>query len=202
AALDVVRGGASSIPEDVLLSLNVSPRTLESGELNATVFLAILRRHGVAPNRVILELTEREAVREPEHLRDTLRGIQLAGVRVAADDVGAGNAGLRLLSQIHFDIVKLDLSLVQEGARRETSLAVIRSLADLAARWGAMVVAEGVETPAQLHLLRSIGVPLAQGYLLGRPSAIPDARTLDLDEIESPRDRLARVGLIPVAAGR
>jgi diguanylate cyclase (GGDEF)-like protein len=116
AALDAVLAGARDLPPSSLLSLNVSPQTLESGELSPTAFLAILRRHGIAPSQVILELTEREAVREPERLRDALRGVQLGGVRVAADDVGAGNAGLRLLSQFQFDVVKIDLSLVQGGS--------------------------------------------------------------------------------------
>ena len=72
-------------------------------------------------------------------------------MRLAADDVGAGNAGLRLLSQLRFDIVKIDLSLVQGGAVREPSLEVVRTLRDLADRWGALVIAEGIETPAQLE---------------------------------------------------
>jgi diguanylate cyclase (GGDEF)-like protein len=188
AALDVVLGGAAGIPDDVLISLNVSPRTLESGDLNATVFLAILRRHGVAPNRVILELTEREAVREPERLRDTLRGVQLAGVRVAADDVGAGNAGLRLLSQFQFDVVKIDLSLVQGsrgGVGSDQTLSVLGSLVQMADRLGAMTIAEGVETPEQLRTIRELGITAGQGYLLGRPSDEHVITRVDLDALAS-----------------
>jgi EAL domain-containing protein (putative c-di-GMP-specific phosphodiesterase class I) len=108
-------------------------------------------------------------------------------MRVAADDLGAGNAGLRLLSQIHFDIVKIDLSLVQAGARRETSLDVLRSLAELAARWGAFVIAEGVEAAGQLRVLRELRIPAAQGYLLGRPGATTAGGILDLDAMSSPQ---------------
>ena len=68
------------------------------------------------------------------------------GFRLAADDVGAGNAGLRLLSEIQFDIVKIDLSLVQGGVLHDPSFAVLRALQELAARWHATIVAEGVET--------------------------------------------------------
>ena len=63
-------------------------------------------------------MTEREAIRDPDRLRTVLLGIQDAGVKLAADDVGAGNAGLRLLSQFRFDVVKIDLSLVQRGDQR------------------------------------------------------------------------------------
>ena len=86
---------------------------------------------------------------------------------------GAGNAGLRLLSQLRFDIVKIDLSLVQGGALHDASLEVVRTLRDLADRWGALVVAEGIETPAQLDVVRSLGIGAGQGYLLGRPTRPP-----------------------------
>jgi len=189
AALDVVLAGMAGIPEDVLISLNVSPRTLETGDLNATVFLAILRRHGVAPGRVILELTEREAVREPERLRETLSTVQRAGVRVAADDVGAGNAGLRLLSQFQFDVVKIDLSLVQGGTRRgnggDQTLSVLGSLVQMADRLGALTIAEGVETPEQLRTIRELGIAAGQGYLLGRPGPGHDLSWIDLEALAS-----------------
>ena len=90
-------------------------------------------------------------------------------MRIAADDVGAGNAGLRLLSQLRFDIVKIDLSLVQGGVVRATSQEVVLTLKDLADRWGALVIAEGVETVEQLEFVRSLGIRAGQGYLLGVP---------------------------------
>src|SRR6185369_16827813 len=149
AALDVVLRGAYDLPDWVTLSVNISPRTLEAAEFSATTFLAILRRHGVAPDRITLELTERESIRDPERLRAALHGIQSAGVRIAADDVGAGNAGLRLLSQFRFDVVKIDLSLVQRGGDDQGS-SVLRSIVEVAARMGASTTAEGIETSGQL----------------------------------------------------
>lgn len=106
------------------------------------------------------------------------------GMRVAADDVGAGNAGLRLLSQMRFDIVKIDLSLVQEGAERDSSRAVLRSLFELAARWQASVIAEGLETISQLRMVRELAVTAGQGYLLGRPMPEPALDRVDLAAIE------------------
>jgi EAL domain-containing protein (putative c-di-GMP-specific phosphodiesterase class I) len=102
-------------------------------------------------------------------------------MRVAADDVGAGNAGLRLLSQIRFDIVKIDLSLIHGGAVRATSQEVVQTLKDLADRWEALVIAEGIETVEQLQFVRSLGIRAGQGYLLGIPSESPSADPLDLD---------------------
>jgi EAL domain-containing protein (putative c-di-GMP-specific phosphodiesterase class I) len=114
----------------------------------------------------------------------------VAGIRVAADDVGAGNAGLRLLSQLRFDIVKIDLSLIQGGARHDASLEVVRTLHDLADRWGALVIAEGIETPAQLDVVRSLGIGAGQGYLLGRPTDRPSTEPLDLDALARSTDWL------------
>jgi len=187
AALDAVLRGAVNVSENLDLNLNVSPRTLESVEFNATVLLAILKRHNVRPERVILELTEREAVQNPERLRVAIQAVQRAGIRVAADDVGAGNAGLRLLSQFKFDVVKIDLSLVQ-GARQDQTLSVLTSLVQLANRWGAQTIAEGVETPAQLRTIRKLGITSGQGYLLGRPGTERDIAWVDLDALEARED--------------
>lgn len=193
ACAAAVLAGATAIDGQCSLSINLSPRTLQAPEFGAEAFVANLEAAGWAPARVIVEVTEREAVDDLERLRAVLGRLQALGIRIAADDVGAGNAGLRLLSQIHFDIVKLDLMLVQEGARRDSSLAVVRSLADLAARWGAIVVAEGVEMPSQLRMLRAVGIPLAQGYLLGRPSATIEHRRLDLAALEAADDLQALI---------
>ncbi len=179
----VVRGAVTKLAPDQRISLNISPRSLAAPEFGAGFLLGLLRHHGIAPQRVTIELTERESVEDVERLRNVLRSLQAVGIGIAADDVGAGNAGLRLLSQIPFDIVKIDLSLVQAGAQRDAALAVLRSLTDLAARWGAMAVAEGVETSAQLRIVRDLGIGAAQGYLLGRPVESPSARFVDVEAL-------------------
>ena len=101
-----------------------------------------------------------------------------AGMRVAADDVGAGNSGLRLLSQVKFDIVKIDLSLVQGGISQDPSHAVLRALQELAAQWKASIVAEGVETAEQMTTLLNLGCDEAQGYLFSRPVPASEAGRL------------------------
>jgi diguanylate cyclase (GGDEF)-like protein len=165
------------------LTLNISPRTLGSDEFGVKTLVSLLARHGIEPSRVVLELTERATVDDMERLVRAVGSCRAAGMRLAADDVGAGNAGLRLLAQLRFDIVKIDLSLIQGGAVRETSQEVVRTLKDLADRWGALVIAEGVETPEQLEFVRSLGIRAGQGYLLGRPSDTPTREAIDLDRL-------------------
>jgi diguanylate cyclase (GGDEF)-like protein len=165
------------------LSMNVSPRTLETEEFLPALLEEIFEDNGLPPQRVILELTERESVEDMDRLRRNLEACQKAGMLIAADDVGSGNAGLRLLSQIRFDIVKIDLSLVQGGVLRDSSLAVLRSLAEIARSWNAMIIAEGIETADQLDVVRSLGMTAAQGYFLGMPSTNLHVEPVDFDEL-------------------
>ncbi len=185
ACLQAVLAGAREIPDEQLLTVNVSPRTIEAPHFSAEMLLALLSRNGIAPGRVVVEVTEREQVEDIARLRANLAALQRAGLRIAADDVGAGNAGLRLLSQFRFDIVKIDLSLVQDGSERDASRAVLRSLRDLAQRWGASVIAEGIETISQLRSVRELGVTAGQGYLLGRPRPDPILPSIDIAAIEA-----------------
>ena len=82
------------------------------------------------------------------------------------------------------------MSLVQGGAANAGSLEVVRVLHDLADRWGALVVAEGIETPAQLDVVRSLGIGAGQGYLLGRPTDRPSTEPLDLERLSRSTDWL------------
>ncbi|HEX2470200.1 MAG TPA: EAL domain-containing protein [Candidatus Limnocylindrales bacterium] len=182
--LGIVAEGARLPERDVYLSVNLSPRTLESNLFHASELKAILQMQRIPLERVVLELTERERVEDLEQLRRNVAACRRAGMRLAADDVGAGNAGLRLLSEIHFDIVKIDLSLVQGGTMHDPSHAVLRALQELANQWKASIVAEGVETAAQLTVVRGLGIAAGQGYLLGRPSGRMDVDALVLDELE------------------
>jgi len=197
ACIAALLAGAGALALDQTISLNLSPQTLQSPEFSPAFLAGPLRRAGLHPERVILELTEREEVTDVETVRRRLVACQDAGFRIAIDDVGAGNAGLRLLSQIHFDIVKIDLSLIQAGARNAASLDVVRSLTDLAARWRAGVIAEGVETAGQLAMLQALGVRAGQGYLLARPAASPDLRSVDLAAL----DRRSAVPFLAVVNG-
>jgi EAL domain-containing protein (putative c-di-GMP-specific phosphodiesterase class I) len=124
----------------------------------------------------VLELTEHHPIGDIERVRTKLDACRRAGIRLAADDLGAGNAGLRLLSELRFDILKVDLSLVQRSSPGAPSSEVVTSVVGLAARTGALVIGEGVERPQQLQHHAALGVTAAQGFLLGRPEPLPASR--------------------------
>jgi diguanylate cyclase (GGDEF)-like protein len=182
-AIDVIAAAVGGGLGEGYLSFNLSPRTLEADQFRVSELISILRNHGLEPGRVVLELTEREAVEDMERLRKNLHACRVVGFRIAADDVGAGNAGLRLLSEIDFDIVKIDLSLVRGGAMRESALAVLSAIQDIAARADATVIAEGIETVDQLDVIREVGISRGQGFLLANTATEPEADTIDIERL-------------------
>ncbi|MFL5671580.1 MAG: EAL domain-containing protein [Chloroflexota bacterium] len=183
ACLKVVAEGAGELEPNVYLSVNLSPRTLESELFHPRALKAIFERRGIHTSQLVVELTEREEVNDLDGLRRNAAACREAGIRLAADDVGAGNAGLRLLSEIQFDIVKIDLSLVQGGILHDPAHAVLRALQELASRWQATTVAEGVETAEQLAAIRELGITTGQGYLLGRPSRERRVKRIDIESL-------------------
>lgn len=187
ASLETVLAGARGLDESLYLSVNLSPRSLEAPAFTATDVLAIASRYGIAANRLVVELTEREAVEDLARLRQALDALRRHGVRTAADDVGAGNAGLRLLSEVRFDIMKIDLTLVRAGTASQSADAVLRALRGLARRQEQAIVAEGVETPDELGMVMDLEFDAVQGYLLQRP-----APTLDADDLDFAGFRAAR----------
>jgi diguanylate cyclase (GGDEF)-like protein len=174
SCIETIVAGATELSPDFHLSVNLTPATIEAPEFSVAALLSILARHHFPPERLIVELTEQQPITDLERVRLKLETCRGAGVRLAADDVGAGNAGLRLLSEMRFDIVKVDLSLIQRSASSASSSAVVESVVSFAARTGALVVGEGVERPEQVAQLLALGVPAGQGYLLGRPGALPE----------------------------
>ncbi len=182
-SLETVLAGARGLGDRQYLSVNLSPRSLEAEAFSPYELLALARRHGIDPSRLVVELTEREAVEDMGRLREAMNALRRQGVRTAADDVGSGNAGLRLLSELPFDIVKIDLSLVRAGAAGGSAGAVLQALRDMAARRGQAIVAEGVETPGELEVVMGLGIDAAQGYLLQRPAPGMQAVALDLEAL-------------------
>ena len=174
ACVEAIVSAAASMPTELFLSVNMSPRTIEAPEFSAPAMLNILARYDFPPERLIIELTERQPIADLERVRHKLGACRSAGMRMAADDLGSGNSGLRLLSDLRFDIVKVDLGLVQRSSPGAPSSAVVESIVAFASRMGALVIGEGVEYEEQVEQLTQLGVTAAQGYLFSRPGPLPD----------------------------
>jgi len=157
------------------LSLNISPALLTS----FTKALAEVVKEADRP--IVLELTEHVVIDGYGPVRDALKRLGPT-VRLAVDDAGSGFASLRHILELRPDFVKLDISLVHDVDQDPVRQAMIAGLASFAQRTGCDLIAEGVESPAELNELMTLGVPYVQGYLLGRPAPVaqtdPDHRII------------------------
>jgi PAS domain S-box-containing protein len=164
AALTVL----AATPAPTYLSINVSPATATSDAL-----FEVLDRGDGTGTRVVLELTEHSSVTDYPTLRSALLRLRTLGVRVAVDDAGAGFASLSHILNLRPDIVKLDIALVRGIHADPARRALATGLLIFANEIGASLVAEGIETEAELTALREVGISYGQGFYLGRPAAQP-----------------------------
>ncbi|HET7082346.1 MAG TPA: EAL domain-containing protein [Candidatus Limnocylindria bacterium] len=174
ACMEAIVAAAAKMPRELFLSVNMSPRTIEAPEFSAPAMLSILARYDFPPERLVIELTEHQPIADLERVRLKLDTCRSAGIRVAADDLGSGNSGLKLLSDLHFDVVKVDLGLIQRSSNSAASSAVVESIVAFAVRTGALVIGEGVEREEQVVQLTQLGVTAAQGFLFSKPGPLPD----------------------------
>jgi PAS domain S-box-containing protein len=151
---------ADVLPPEAFVSLNVSPELLMSGRL-----AELLAGH---ERQVVLEITEHVAISDYAGLRRSLIGLG-PRVRLAVDDAGAGFASFRHILELAPDFVKLDIDLVRGIDTDPARQALVAGMTHFATDRGLHLIAEGIETKAELATLRSLGLEFGQGYLLGRP---------------------------------
>lgn len=147
-----------------LLFLNLHPLDLtDSRLLDPGMALADMS------SRVVMEITERAALEKIPDAMDKLRRLRDIGYRLAVDDLGSGYSGLTSFAMLEPDIVKLDMALVRGVDSNPTKQKLIKSVVELCRSMNVLVVAEGIETPAERDRCRELGVDLLQGFLIARP---------------------------------
>lgn len=149
---------------DATVAVNVSPRQFQSTDLTEVV-LSILKRSGLPPHRLELEITESMAVSEPEKVARVMRPLRSLGTKLAIDDFGTGHSNLSILTQLPFDVFKIDRQFVSALEADEQAPAIIEMILAMAETLGLKTVAEGVETERQADFLRRRGCSMAQGFL-------------------------------------
>jgi diguanylate cyclase (GGDEF)-like protein len=179
--LDAILARASEVPSAALLFINIVPETLARDLLGGDALVQAVRRAGIAPEQVVIELTERAMPRLDVIVREAKR-LQSLGFKLALDDTGSGNAGLEVLRQLAVDFVKIDRTVMIQAMSDEIARAIVASIVVIAHAMGATVIAEGIETnealdfvlrDAMLGWQRDCGIRGVQGYLLGRPAHAP-----------------------------
>jgi EAL domain-containing protein (putative c-di-GMP-specific phosphodiesterase class I) len=164
-AIELAIAHLDRIPAGTYLSVNLSPGTICSEELPRVL--------GDRGHRLMLEVTEGPLADE-EGAVACLRSLRDLGVKIAIDDVGAGYAGLSRVVALSPDFIKLDRSVVAGVATDPFRRSLIQRLASFATDVGIGVIAEGIETEADLEELRALSVPFGQGFHLGRPGPLPE----------------------------
>lgn len=169
--LHAIRNAIAAIdafPPEVYLGINSSPESILSGRLAPMIA-------DLDGSRLVLEITEHSTVPDYDALNRALRPMRERGVRVAVDDAGAGYASMRHILSLKCDIIKLDMSLTRDIDTDPGRRALARGLISFACEIGSDITAEGIETRAELEVLRNLGVHKVQGYYLSRPGSMEDA---------------------------
>jgi EAL domain-containing protein (putative c-di-GMP-specific phosphodiesterase class I) len=160
--------GLDQLPNDVYISLNVSPTTILSGAISRVLRRAHLKR-------IVLEITEHISISDYAQLTRVLQPLRKKGLRLAVDDAGAGYASFRHILSLEPDLIKLDISLTRDIDTDRTRRALAAALIRFAQETGSRIIAEGVETQSEFNVLRHLRIDKAQGYLIGRPVPLAHA---------------------------
>ncbi|HEY0292548.1 MAG TPA: bifunctional diguanylate cyclase/phosphodiesterase [Hansschlegelia sp.] len=191
----------AAIGIELRIAVNVSTIQFRHPRFAETT-LQIIRASGAAPSSIELEITESAAMGDPTHAARELAPLKAAGVSIAIDDFGTGYSNLATLTQLPFNVLKIDRAFVRDALVVPAARVVVGTIIAMAEKLGFETVAEGVETVEQLELVRGYGCTHAQGYLFGRPMA---AAALEawyanrmVDELKAIGGRAAATG--PLAA--
>ncbi|RBW49419.1 diguanylate cyclase [Marinobacter sp. F3R11] len=154
--------------ENLRVAINLSGRELDEDNLVDRIRNA-LDAEGIPANRLEVELTEEIFIQNIEHNLGQLSRLHELGIKLAIDDFGVGYSSLAYLRDFPVDFLKIDRSFIRDITERHDDAVITRAIINLAHNLGLHVIAEGVETPAQLAFLKSQGCDLVQGYLISRP---------------------------------
>jgi diguanylate cyclase (GGDEF)-like protein len=155
------------------LFLNISPETLTHPDFKNGQTLTYLEQLGIDPQQVIIEITENQPTYDFDRMRNALLHYRSMGFQIAMDDLGEGFSSLRLWSELRPDYVKIDMHFVQGVNLDPLKQQFLRSIQSIALSSGTRVIAEGIETDAELRVVRDIGIACGQGYFIARPSSTP-----------------------------
>lgn len=156
--------------EDGLIFLNIQPQVLMDSSYRSGTTLDLLAKYGLSPDRIVLELTEKEAVTDYKSFEKIIDNYRKQGFRIAIDDAGTGYNSLKTIISLKPEFIKIDKFLIRDIHIQPAQQQLVELLLDFSAQSNTFMVAEGIENDQELHFLKKLGVHFGQGYALGRPS--------------------------------
>jgi EAL domain-containing protein (putative c-di-GMP-specific phosphodiesterase class I) len=156
--------------EDTKLSINFMPNAVYEPAACIRTSLETARRVGFDTKRIMFEFTENERMVDTKHVARIIAEYRRLGFITAIDDFGAGHAGLNLLADFQTDLIKIDMELIRGIADSTARQAIISGILVMARALDITIIAEGIETEAELAILKSAGIDLVQGFLFARPA--------------------------------
>lgn len=176
-ALGIAENWHGRVMEPFLLAVNASPETFQDEALERTVAEA-LEGHDITHLRLELEITEQTAIQDLTLTRERIRALEGLGVQVALDDFGIGYSSLGHLQRLRTPVIKLDRTFVGRLPEDEDAATILEAVVPMLQKLGRKVVAEGVQSAAQAHFARRIGVDYQQGFYYYKPLATRDFEAL------------------------
>ena len=161
---------AANLNVPAMLSINFMPNAVYKAETCIRATLEAAKRFNFPLQRIIFEVTEQEQVLDIDHLTGILQAYRKQGFMTAIDDFGAGYAGLNLLADFQPDLIKLDMQLIRNIDQDSVRQILVEATLQMCRKLNVRVIAEGIESLAELRTLQAMGVELFQGYLLARPA--------------------------------
>jgi EAL domain-containing protein (putative c-di-GMP-specific phosphodiesterase class I) len=169
---------AALFPEDErpILSINFLPNAVYVPAACIRATMDAADRTGFPVDKIMLEITEGEKIEDVEHIKTIITEYKKRSLITAIDDFGAGFAGLGLLADFKPDVIKIDMGLIRGVDTDAGRHAIVHGIVATARQMGIRIIAEGIETEAELASLRDMGIRLIQGYLIARPAieALPE----------------------------
>jgi Amt family ammonium transporter len=158
------------------LAINLSANAFENDNLAAYVEKSF-KKYDVAPSDIVLEITESLAVRRPAHVDGKITALRELGCHFALDDFGTGYSSFSYLQKLHFDFIKIDGAFVQDVLDNPVDQKMIKLIAEIGREAGMQTIAEYVQNAESLLMLGELGVDMAQGYYVGRPTKKPHVKS-------------------------
>ena len=163
---------ARDLPAPFRLFINVMPAAMYDPDFTGAALIELLEGLGLSPERIVLEVSEQEAIKKYALFVEALANFKQMGFSIAVDDIGAGHSGLETIAHLDPRYLKFDMELVRDIDKNKVKWEMARALKTFADKMDSKIVAEGIESDGERQACVDLGIDYGQGYLLARPAPL------------------------------